>query len=79
MNYVYLIKLSNDEIYTGFTKNLEVRINKHNSGDISATANHRPVRLVWYCAFQSEKMALDFEKYLKNASGGAFRNKRLVK
>jgi hypothetical protein len=34
--------------------------------------------LVWYSAFSTSEKCSEFEKYLKTASGKAFRNKRLV-
>jgi len=34
--------------------------------------------MLFYCVFDDKKNALDFEKYLKTASGIAFRNKRLI-
>jgi hypothetical protein len=33
---------------------------------------------LFYSSFEEKKTALDFEKYLKTASGIAFRNKRLL-
>ena len=47
-------------------------------GSVESTKNLRPVKLVYYSAFSSQKKATDFEKYLKTSSGFAFRNKRLI-
>jgi len=30
MFYVYILKLKNGQFYTGFTKDLEIRIKRHN-------------------------------------------------
>jgi len=37
-----------------------------------------PWKLVFYCAFDNEQKAKDFELYLKSGSGKAFVYKRLV-
>jgi len=37
-----------------------------------------PWKLVWYGAFETEKEARDFERYLKTGSGKSFAYKRLV-
>ena len=42
------------------------------------TNRFKPWKLVFYAGFNDKKSALDFEKYLKTASGIAFRNKRLI-
>ena len=78
MYYVYILLLSNDAYYVGQTANLRQRIDSHDNGEVLSTVNHRPHRLVWYCAFTSKGKALAFEKYLKTASGKALRNKRLI-
>jgi len=76
--YSYLLRLSDQTYYTGFSENLKQRISEHQTGKVSHTKNLRPLTLVYYSAFISKKKALDFEKYLKTYSGFAFRNKRLV-
>jgi len=78
MYYVYLLKLNNDEIYTGSTPKLDGRLEEHNTGKYESTKKLRPVRRVWYCAFPDRLSARRFENYLKTGSGQAFRNKRLV-
>ncbi|MEA2020651.1 MAG: GIY-YIG nuclease family protein [Patescibacteria group bacterium] len=64
--------------YYGSTDNLKSRIKLHNDGKVESTRPHRPWDLVWYGAFQTEKEARNFEKYLKTGSGKAFAYKRLV-
>ena len=78
MYYVYILKLSDRSYYVGYSSNLKNRIKTHNEGSISSTKNLRPVKLVYYSVFISQKKASDFEKYLKSSSGFAFRNKRLI-
>jgi putative endonuclease len=76
--YVYILKCSNGELYTGCTNNLEDRINRHNTGQVITTKNNLPVELVTHIAFKDKYKAYDFEKYLKQGSGRAFAQKRLV-
>ena len=78
MYYVYLVKLKNDDIYTGSTPNLKDRLKEHNHGKCKSTKNLKPARLLWFGAFRNKLSARRFEKYLKTGSGQAFRNKRLI-
>jgi predicted GIY-YIG superfamily endonuclease len=56
---------------------VQARLKAHNKGDSPHTSKCRPWRLVSYFAFDTEKKALEFERYLKSGSGKAFANKRL--
>ncbi len=80
MFYVYILQSINNskEFYTGFSANLKNRLTEHNSGKSTYTNKNKPWKIVYYSAFENKKTALDFEKYLKSASGIAFRNKRLL-
>lgn len=78
MFYVYILKLENDQYYTGFTKDLKKRLERHKNHSSPTTSRLEPKDLVFYAAFKSKQKALDFERYLKSSSGFAFRNKRLI-
>ena len=78
MFYTYILQLKDKTYYVGFSTDLKERIKYHNQGLVSSTKNIRPVKLVYYSAFSTQKKATDFEKYLKTSSGFAFRNKRLI-
>ncbi len=78
MYYVYILKLQNEDYYIGFTKDLQMRVQRHFQNSTSTTKRIKPKNLIFYAAFESKKLALDFEKYLKTPSGFAFRNKRLI-
>jgi len=79
MYYVYILKSSKFGIlYYGYTKDLRRRLDEHNSGKSQFSKGHIPWTLVWYCAFEKESRAKDFELYLKSGSGKAFVYKRLV-
>ena len=66
-----------DQTYIGRTDNLRSRLSAHNKGRSSRTDKYKPWRLVTYVAFSIERKAIEFERYLKTASGRAFANKRL--
>ncbi|MEK7192479.1 MAG: GIY-YIG nuclease family protein [Patescibacteria group bacterium] len=78
MYYVYILKCSDKETYTGCTENIEERLERHNKGYVPATASRLPAELIFYSAFQSKYTAYNFEKYLKSGSGRAFLKKHLL-
>ncbi len=57
MYYVYVLKSSGGKLYRGYTADLKKRIKEHNSGKIKSTKNLRPLKLVYYEAFISSKLA----------------------
>jgi len=77
--YVYILQSTNnpDKFYTGFTENLQKRLNDHNSGKNPHTAKYKPWRIKTAVAFIDRHRAVDFERYLKSASGRAFAKKHL--
>ena len=78
MEYVYILKCSDNTYYTGHTSNLDERLKRHNKGENNYTKPRRPVVLVTYLAFVDKYKAFEFEKYLKSGSGKAFAIKRLI-
>ena len=79
MFYTYILRNSEtNRYYVGYTKDLKKRLQLHQSGQVQSTKSNLNYKLEWYCAFKTQELALAFEKYLKTASGFAFRNKRLI-
>ncbi len=76
--YVYILQSEThrERFYTGFTEDLETRLQTHNHGGCQHTSKHRPWRIKTAIAFDDRQTALDFEKYLKSPSGRAFAKKR---
>ena len=70
--YVYILKCRDNTSYTGFTKGIMERFNRHKNGYVPATRFKLPVELIFYCGFSDKYKALEFEKYLKSGSGRAF-------
>ena len=75
--YVYLLKdiATETHHYTGFTKDLNARLLRHNRGQVPHTAPFRPRRIETCIAFISEEKARAFEQHLKSGSGRAFAKK----
>jgi predicted GIY-YIG superfamily endonuclease len=72
--YVYILISEADgkKHYTGFTRDLQARLIKHNQGGCADTSKFRPLQIETAIAFRSEKKARAFEKYLKTGSGREF-------
>jgi putative endonuclease len=69
MKYVYVLEsLDSEHFYVGLTGDLRARLAKHNAGEVSHTSKYRPWRLRTYAAFDDERRAVAFEKYLKSGS-----------
>jgi putative endonuclease len=78
MKYVYILQSINSaHFYVGIADDLRARLAKHNAGEVSHTSKFRPWQVKTYIAFNDEKQAFRFEKYLKSPSGRAFAKKRL--
>ena len=76
--YVYVLKsLKDDKLYTGYTKQLEDRISKHNNGDVISTKNRRPLQLIYYEVCLNQQDAIHREKYLKTSWGKRYIKSRL--
>ncbi|OPY06435.1 MAG: GIY-YIG nuclease superfamily protein [Syntrophus sp. PtaB.Bin001] len=68
--YVYILKCSDSTLYTGWTNNLEKRVQKHNNGKSGAkyTRSRRPVTLAYTEACSSLPDALRREASIKKMS-----------
>lgn len=77
MYYVYILKLTNNTYYIGYSSNLKNRLREHENGEVHQTIN-KTFKPIFYAAFELKLKALQFEKYLKTGSGYAFKNKHLV-
>ena len=67
MNYVYILRCSDDSLYTGWTNNLEKRIKAHSNGKGAKYTKARlPVELVYFEEFEEKiyKVAYALEKKL---------------
>ena len=61
-----MLRCSNGSLYTGYTVNLERRLNQHNAGRGSKyTRSRRPVELAYYETFETRSLALKREIEIK--------------
>ncbi len=77
--YVYILQSESSvkHFYVGFTENLQDRLKAHNAGHVPHTIKFRLWRIKTAIAFTERQRAIEFERYLKTASGRAFAKKRL--
>jgi putative endonuclease len=78
MFYTYVLRSKRDgRFYTGYTSNLENRIQEHNRGQIESTKMRKPFELIYFEACSDEKDAIRREKYLKTSWGKRYIRSRL--
>lgn len=69
MFYVYILKCNDKTLYTGYTVNIENRIDVHNKGKgAKYTRGRLPVQLVYQEAYKSKSDALKREIQIKKLS-----------
>ena len=69
MYYVYVLRLSNGQLYTGFTRDLKRRIQEHKTGRLISTRSRLPLELIHYEAYLRDSDARRREKFLKKSEG----------
>ena len=69
MTFLYLLLLSNGDIYKGVTEDFERRLKEHQSGKVESTRNYLPVQLIGYEAYLNKSDALRREQFLKKSQG----------
>ena len=66
MNYTDMLKCSDGTLYTGWTNDLEKRVEAHNSGKgAKYTKARRPVELAYYEEFETKEQAMKREYAIK--------------
>lgn len=66
MFYVYILELSSCKYYIGQTKDVALRIIRHQTGQVSSTKGFRPVKLIYSEELNTRSDAMKREKYLKS-------------
>jgi type I site-specific restriction endonuclease len=67
--YMYILQCVDGSFYTGSTKELALRIQQHKNGEgANFTANHLPVKLVYYETFDRIDEAFEREKQIQKWS-----------
>lgn len=67
MRYVYMVRCSDETLYTGIAKDLDKRIYDHNFSKVWAkyTSSRRPVVLVWKKKVKDRVVAAQLEYKIK--------------
>lgn len=69
MNYTYIVECSDGTLYTGWTNNLEKRLEAHNAGKgAKYTKPRRPVKIVYKELFETKEEAMSREFAIKQLS-----------
>lgn len=76
--YTYVLQsLKDSNLYVGWTRDLKNRLAQHNKGQVDATKDRRPFKLIYFEACLEEKLAIKREKMLKTGFGRAYLKRRL--
>ena len=68
-NFTYIVECSDGTLYTGWTNNLEHRVETHNVGKgAKYTKSRRPVKLVYFEMYSSKEEAMRREWEIKQLS-----------
>ena len=68
-NFTYIVECSDHTLYTGWTNDLEKRIEAHNTGKgAKYTKTRRQVRLVYFETFATKEEAMSREYHIKRMS-----------
>ncbi|NBH97964.1 GIY-YIG nuclease family protein [Anaerotruncus sp. 1XD22-93] len=69
MNYTYIVKCCDNTLYTGWTTDLDRRMEAHNSGKgAKYTRSRRPVELIYAERFDTKQEAMRREWEIKQLS-----------
>lgn len=76
--YIYILQSEKDnQFYTGYTKYLKERLEKHNAGKVDSTRNRIPFKLVYFEGCLNQQDATHREKYLKTSWGKRYIKERM--
>lgn len=76
--YVYVLLSKKDNLfYTGYTNDVQSRIEEHNSGKVHSTKFRTPLILIYWEGCLNQQDATRREKYLKSGNGKTYLKNRL--
>lgn len=69
-HYVYVLRSQKDgKFYVGYAKNVQKRLEQHNSGKVRSTKERRPMKLIYWEGCINQQDETTREKYLKTTWG----------
>ena len=69
VHFMYVLRCADDSLYTGYTVDVQARVQAHNAGEgAKYTAARRPVTLEAFAAFESKHEAMSAEYRFKQLS-----------
>jgi len=78
MYYTYVLQSEVDgQFYTGYSKDLKLRFDQHQKGNVESTKRRLPLKLIYYEACLNQEDATRRENYFKTYNGKRFLHKRL--
>jgi putative endonuclease len=79
MYYIYVLQsLKDHKFHTGYTDNLQCRIDEHNKGLVISTRHRRPLKLIYYEWSLNKRDSEAREKYLKSGMGKRYLRNRII-
>ncbi len=73
MFFAYVLKsIHHNYFYKGHSKDLTARLQQHNSGMTKSIRPYIPFEIVYFEEFDTEREAIEREKYFKTAAGRRF-------
>ncbi len=80
MFYFYVLQsLKDKDLYFGYTDDLLRRFKEHNAGKVISTRDRRPLEVIYYEAYKSEKDARERERQIKRRAKAFISLKRRFK
>jgi len=78
--FVYVLKsLKDNTRYIGTSKNMERRLEEHNSGKCRYTSGRKPWKLIYNEEYCSRSKAMKREKFLKSGKGREFLDSNYIR
>ncbi len=76
--FIYVLQFTKDEkFYTGYTKDLKLRLEQHKKGSVDSTKHRGKFNLIYFEGCNHQKDATHRENYLKTYFGKMYLRKRL--
>ena len=78
MYKTYILKNPAGVYYIGYTSNLNIRLNWHNTGKSKYTKNKGPWSVVFCKDFKNKSEAIQYENYLKSLKSKKYLKEHII-